>query len=391
MNLHDYLNTTKAALLALEDGTVYQGEAFGATATTVGEAVFNTSMSGYQEVLTDPSYHGQIVAMTAPQIGNYGTSPQDHESGAVQVRGFVVRDLSPVASNWRSRQTLPDFLTASGIPCISGIDTRALTKHLRMAGAMKACLSTEGLPPEEAVERAHAWEGLVGHDYVTRVTSREPWAFRPDPGELKRFTVEGTHLGAEPPERKRYRVAVLDFGTKRNILRKLHAHGFDVMVFPAHARSGEVREYAPDALFLTNGPGDPDPLDYAHRTVASLIEHYPTCGICMGNQIVTHALQAKTFKLKFGHRGGNQPVKNVETGTVRITSQNHGFAAKKEDLEARGAVVTEINLNDETVEGLRHRDLPLFTVQYHPEAAPGPHDADPVFEEFYQLVARVKG
>ncbi|MBN2069697.1 MAG: glutamine-hydrolyzing carbamoyl-phosphate synthase small subunit [Opitutales bacterium] len=376
----------RSGVLALEDGSVFRGRAFGATATVLGEAVFNTAMTGYQEVITDPSYTGQIITMTTPQIGNYGINPEDVESDGVKVAGFVVRDLSPIASNWRSRISLPDYLSQYGVPGLTGVDTRAITKKLRVTGAMNACLSTEDISDEEAVAKARAWEGIVGIDYVKLVSAKSIYKWDASMGDPTPFTVPGTLLEPSVLERKRYHVVALDFGAKYNIFRKLSYHGFDVTVVPADTPAEAIKELKPQGIFLSNGPGDPDPLIYAHKTAAELIQHYPTFGICMGNHILTHALGAKTFKLKFGHRGANQPVKNLITGKVSITSQNHGFAATPEDLANRGAEVTEINLNDGTVEGLRHKDLPVFSVQYHPEASPGPHDSDPLFEEFYQLV-----
>ncbi|KAF0096424.1 MAG: carbamoyl-phosphate synthase small subunit [Puniceicoccaceae bacterium 5H] len=379
-------------VLALEDGSVFRGRAFGATTTAVGEAVFNTSMTGYQETITDPSYYGQIVTMTAPQIGNYGISLDDNESDRPQVFGFVVREMSRVASNWRSSETLDGWLKAHGVPGLSGVDTRAITKRLRVHGALKACLSTEDISDEEAVKRAREWVGIVGADYVREVTTKEAFDWNGRQMDARPFTVPGTQLVAPSMEgRKRYKVVAFDLGAKYNIFRKLAYHGFDVTVVPATTSFEEVRDLAPDGVFLSNGPGDPAPLDYVHQAVAKIIQEYPTFGICMGNQILTHALGGKTYKLKFGHRGANQPVKNLETGKVSITSQNHGFAASPQDVEQRGAVVTEINLNDGTVEGLRHKDLPCFSVQYHPEASPGPHDSDPLFDEFHTLVAKTKG
>jgi len=375
----------RSGVLALEDGTVFRGVAFGAARTAVGEAVFNTAMTGYQEVLTDPSYYGQIVTMTAVQIGNYGVTPEDEESDGPKVQGFVVREISPVASNWRSRQSLPDYLLEHGIPGLSGIDTRALTKRIREGGALKACLSTEALSDAEAVQRARDWPGLVGVDFVKEVTCRgiHRWTEAP-----ALFTVPGTRLRPSPPARERHPVVAFDFGAKRNIFRKLAWHGLDVTVVPAGTDAATVRALQPAGIFLSNGPGDPSAVTYAHQTVRELLPHYPVFGICMGHQIIAHALGASTHKLKFGHHGANQPVKNMETGVVSITSQNHGFAADAADLAACGAVVTEYNLNDQTVAGLRHREWPVFSVQYHPEAAPGPHDSDPLFDHFYQLVAR---
>lgn len=375
-------------LLALEDGSVFRGRGFGAAATEVGEACFNTSMSGYQEILTDPSYFSQIVTMTAVQVGNYGISPEDVESAEPKVRGFVVREVSPLASNWRSRQTLPAYLQENGIPGIEGVDTRAVTKKLRTVGAMNACISTEDLDDDEAVARARAFGGLVGVDFVKDVTTAESYRWDPDGTDSYPFVVEGTNLSREDVAgRKRHRLAALDFGAKRSIFRRLSCHGFDVTVFPASTPVEAIREFGPDGLFLSNGPGDPAAVDYAHKSVAVLMREFPTFGICLGHQIITHALGARTFKLKFGHRGGNQPVKNIETGKVSITSQNHGFASTPEELESKGAVVTEVNLNDGTVEGLRLKDAPVFSVQYHPEAAPGPNDADALFSAFHRMVA----
>ena len=379
--------STHPGLLAFEDGTVFYGRAFGASATSVGEACFNTSMTGYQEILTDPSYFSQIVTMTAVQIGNYGISPEDVESDGPKVRGFVVREISPVSSNWRSRQSIQDYLAKAGIPGLEGVDTRAITKKLRVTGALNACISAEGISREEAVERARAFKGLLGVDFVKDVTARKSYPWDPKARQSIPFSVPGTRLSKTAPPAKRYKIAALDFGAKLSIYRKLHQHGFDVQVFPAATTADEIKEFDPDGVFLSNGPGDPEAVDYAHKTVRELIEHYPSFGICLGHQIITHALGAKTFKLKFGHRGGNQPVKNLETGKVSITSQNHGFASTRDELEKVGAIVTEVNLNDGTVEGLRLKDRPVFSVQYHPEAAPGPNDADALFNDFYALVA----
>ena len=381
--------TPRPGVLALEDGSIFRGLAFGAEATVTGEAVFNTSMTGYQEILTDPSYYGQIVTMTAVQIGNYGINPDDEESaGGPKVAGFVVRELSPITSNWRSRMSLDDYLRQYHLPGLQEVDTRTITKKLRVTGAMKCCLSTADMTDGEAVRRARAWEGLIGMDYVKEVTCKAPYQWDPEGRWDAPFMLSGIALARQATPGHRHKVVAIDYGIKRNILKKLRQHGFDVWVVPASATAEMVDELAPDGVFLSNGPGDPDPLDYAYHTVARLIQQYPTFGICMGNHMITHALGAKTFKLKFGHRGANQPVKNLETGKVSITAQNHGFAARPEDLESRGATVTEINLNDGTVEGLRHKELPVFSVQYHPEASPGPHDADPLFVDFYRLIER---
>ena len=385
--------TIRRGLIAFEDGTVFRGRAFGAVATKVGEACFNTSMTGYQEILTDPSYFSQIVTMTAVQIGNYGICPDDMESDGPKVKGFIVRELSPVASNWRSNMSIQDYLEEAGIPGIEGVDTRAITKKLRVSGALKACITSEEITEEEAIKRAKEFGGLIGVDFVKEVSAKESYRWDPEMKQSSPFTVVGTdlRLNDDKSEKPRFKVAALDFGGKHSIYRKLQHHGFDVHVFPARTEAAEIKAFKPDGVFLSNGPGDPGAVDYAHATVKELIEDYPTFGICLGHQIITHALGAKTFKLKFGHRGGNQPVKNLETGKVSITAQNHGFASTREELEKVGAIVTDINLNDHTVEGLRLKDKPVFSVQYHPEAAPGPNDADALFVDFYNMVAQHAG
>ena len=386
------MSTSKPAVLALEDGSVYHGLAFGADATIAGECVFNTSMTGYQEIITDPSYFGQIVTMTAVQIGNYGVNDEDSEASAPKASGLVVRELSPVVSNWRANLSLDAYLKKYGIPGISEIDTRALTKKLRVDGAMKSCLSTLPISDEEAVQRARSWQDMAGSDYVKDVSCKAPYIWRADAPENynAQYLPVGTTFSTPQTPARRFKVAAFDFGAKYTIFRKLVRHGFDVQVFPASASAEQIREYAPDGVFLSNGPGDPAALPYIHKTVTALVPDFPIFGICLGHQMITHALGGKTFKLKFGHRGGNQPVKNVETGKVSITAQNHGFAADPQSLEQAGAVVTEINLNDNTVEGLRHKELPIFSVQYHPEAAPGPNDADPLFLDFYRLIEKRK-
>ncbi|MEX2044633.1 MAG: glutamine-hydrolyzing carbamoyl-phosphate synthase small subunit, partial [Opitutus sp.] len=343
-------------------------------------------------IVTDPSYFGQIVTMTAVQIGNYGVNDEDTEAAAPKCTGFVVRELSPVVSNWRSRMSLGDYLRNHGIPGISEVDTRALTKKLRVDGAMKCCLSTLPISDAEAVRRAKSWRDMAGADYVKDVTTREPFAWRAeDPANFNLpYLPAGTTMNAPGIPERKFRVAAFDFGAKYSIYRKLVNHGFEVQVFPATATAAGVREHNPDAVFLSNGPGDPAALPYIHKTVTNLLPDFPMFGICLGHQMLTHALGGSTFKLKFGHRGGNQPVKNLETGRVSITAQNHGFATDPKSIESRGAKVTEINLNDGTVEGLRHTTLPVFSVQYHPEAAPGPNDADPLFLDFHRMVAARK-
>lgn len=386
------MSTVKPALLALEDGSVYHGRAFGADATIAGECVFNTSMTGYQEIVTDPSYFGQIVTLTAPMIGNYGVNDEDTEASAPRASGLVVRELSPIVSNWRANSSLDAYLKKYGIPGISDVDTRAITKKLRVDGAMKCCLTTIPMSDADAVARAKAWHDMAGSDYVKDTTCKTPYIWgASDPSRFNTpYVPAGTTLGLPVTPAKRFRVAAFDFGAKHTIFRKLVNHGFDVQVFPATATAEQIKEHAPDGVFLSNGPGDPAALDYIHKTVTGLVPHFPVFGICLGHQMITHALGGTTYKLKFGHRGGNQPVKNLETGKVSITAQNHGFATDPASLEKGGAIVTEINLNDNTVEGLRHKALPIFSVQYHPEAAPGPNDADPLFTDFYRLIEKRK-
>ena len=370
------------ALLALEDGTVYEGRSFGAPGERSGEVVFNTSMTGYQEILTDPSYKGQIVTMTYPLIGNYGINPDDVESSGPQVEAFVVKEHCPFPSNWRSRESLADYLKRHDIPGIEGIDTRDLTRHIRTRGAMRSVLSTEDLDPDSLVAKALASPGLVGRDLVREVTCPEPYHWTDG---LHDVLKGGT---GEPSRESRFRVAAYDFGIKQNILRYLVDRGCDVTVFPADAPADQLLETEPDGIFLSNGPGDPEPLTYAVDNIRALIQQRPTFGICLGHQLLGLALGGRTYKLKFGHRGANQPVKQLATGKVEITSQNHGFAVDIESLDREAIELTHVNLNDGTLEGLRHRELPLFCVQYHPEASAGPHDAEYLFEEFTDLMER---
>lgn len=380
------------AILALEDGSVFHGQAFGAKATTVGEVCFNTSMTGYQEILTDPSYKGQIVTMTYPLIGNYGVNRVDVESWRPHVSGFVIRELSPVVSNWRSDQSLALYLSENGIPGIQGVDTRSLTKRLRVRGALKGVLSTEGLSDIEAVCRAKEWPGLVGVDYANEVTHREPFVWDPDDEQSAAFDLN-KGLSSQNPRNYRKALPVadipivaFDFGMKYNILRCLRQRGFRTQVVPAATSAVDALKYKPAGIFLSNGPGDPSALHYAVRTVYELVQTgIPIFGICLGHQILGQAFGGRTFKLKFGHRGANQPVKDFETGRVEITSQNHGFAVDPASLPS-DVIVNRINLNDGTVEGLRHNKKPIFCVQYHPEASPGPHDSTPLFDEFRQMI-----
>jgi len=369
--------------LALENGIWYEGEAAGAPGETGGEVVFNTSMTGYQEILTDPSYAGQIVAMTAPEMGNYGVAHNDPESRGTQVAGFIVREESPIASNWRSEGTLRDYLTRNNIVAISNIDTRALTRVLRSAGVMRGIIATGDTDPRTLVDRAQALPSMEGSDLVLGVTCEREFDWQPSSSPEDEFA---------PPAprrvRRNLRVAAYDYGMKWNILRRFTAYGCDVRVFPATAPASELIAAGPDGVFLSNGPGDPAVLSYAITNARHLIEaDVPVFGICLGHQILSLAMGGDTYKLKFGHRGANHPVREIESGKVEITSQNHGFAVDPDSLPS-DVKVTHVNLYDGTVEGLRHTTKPVFCVQYHPEAAPGPHDADYLFRQFVEEMER---
>jgi carbamoyl-phosphate synthase small subunit len=373
------------AILALEDGTTFRGLAAGAEGEARGEVVFNTSLTGYQEILTDPSYAGQIVTMTCAEIGNYGVSSDDIESRRPQVAGFIIRDESPVASNWRAESTLRDYLVKHGIVAISDIDTRALTRQLRSGGVMRGVIATgPALEVRALIDRANAIPMMEGSDLVRQVTSEQAFDWpAEDPDEF----------GIVPERRpkRRLKVAAYDFGMKWNIMRRLSAHGCDVRVYPAQTPAAEILSSNPDGVFLSNGPGDPAPLTYAIENAKTLVNaDVPVFGICLGHQILGLAMGGKTFKLKFGHRGANHPVKQLESGKIEITSQNHGFAVDPVSLPA-DVVVTHTNLYDGTVEGLRHRTHPVFCVQYHPEASPGPHDADYLFDDFIRLIEEKRG
>lgn len=368
---------SRIAKLALEDGSVFTGRAFGASGTSEGEVVFNTSMTGYQEILTDPSYKGQIVTMTYPLIGNYGINREDVESRSPHVAGFVIKELSPVASNWRSSMTLDQYLKENKIIGIEGIDTRALVRKIRITGAMRGILSTEILDDAQLVQRARSAAQMLGADWVKAVKPERGYDWNEDQGPWSLGAVErgdGLH------------VVALDCGAKHNILRHLSERGVKVTVLPPETSAEEILRRNPDGLFVSNGPGDPAALDYAVEPLVGAIGKVPIFGICLGHQLLGRALGAETYKLKFGHRGGNQPVKNLDTGRVEITSQNHGFAVEQKSLEQKGGIVTHINLNDGTVEGFRHKTLPVFSVQYHPEASPGPHDAAYLFDAFIEMM-----
>jgi len=366
------------AKLALEDGTVLTGRAFGARGEAVGEAVFNTSMTGYQEVLTDPSYAGQLVTMTYPHVGNYGINDEDRESSRAQVEAFIVRSLCRRPSNFRSHMTLDAYLTENGIPGLEGIDTRALVRRLRVRGAMRAVLSSHDLDDTSLIQRARAAPDMAGRDLVRAAVPAQPF------GWSEGWTHElcAHVLPARPRER---RVVALDFGMKWNILRCLTQVGCQVTVLPGTATAAQVLANEPDGVFLSNGPGDPEPLGYAVETIRGLIGRVPIFGICLGHQLLGLALGARTFKLRFGHRGANQPVLNRATGRVEITTQNHGFAVDASSLPP-AVTPTHVNLNDGTLEGLRHKSLPVFGVQYHPESSAGPHDSAYLFQQFVDMM-----
>lgn len=375
------------ALIVLEDGAVFQGRSFTGPFETTGEVVFNTGMTGYQEILTDPSYCGQMVTMTYPLIGNYGINDEDIESARIQVRALIVREYQPAFSNWRSKKALADYLLENHIPGIEAVDTRALTRHIRLQGAMKAIISTEDSDIESLLEKVRQAPGIVGRDLVKEVTCKQPMRWRDNrPAELKAKLEDFKW----PDTGGRYRVVAMDYGVKYNILRSLEKRGCDILLLPADTGSESIDMLAPDGLFLSNGPGDPAAVPYAVDTIREQIGKRPVFGICLGHQLTGLALGGSTFKLKFGHRGGNQPVKDLSTGKVEITSQNHGFCVDMDSINDPDVELSHINLNDRTVEGLNHKKLPLFTVQYHPEASPGPHDADYLFDRFTGLMDRFR-
>lgn len=397
----------KPAILALADGTIFEGNAFGATGECVGEVVFNTAMTGYQEVLTDPSYKGQIVCMTYPLIGNYGINPEDIESRRPFVEGFIVKEGSPYPSSWRKAQTLEAYLKEWGIVGIQGIDTRALTKHIRDHGAMEGVISTVDLSPPSLIAKARSSPGLIGRDLVREVACSEPFRWyqgewrlgsgysdprlsASDDSEAQRMQLD--LFGQRPPDMdRRFLVMAIDCGIKYNILRQLVSSGCNVVVVPATTTADEILAFDPDGIFLSNGPGDPEGVPYLVETTAKLIGRKPIFGICLGHQILGLALGGRTYKLKFGHHGANHPVKELQTGKVEITTQNHGFAVDIGSIPGGEVELTHVNLNDGTVEGMRHTRLPVFSVQYHPEASPGPHDSRYLFHRFLALMKHERG
>jgi carbamoyl-phosphate synthase small subunit len=375
------------AVLALENGTLFRGKAAGADGLAAGEVVFNTSMTGYQEVLTDPSYAGQIVTMTCPEIGNYGVADDDVESRGVQVAGFIIRSESPIASNWRADGTLRDYLTRNGVVAISDIDTRALTRLLRSSGVMRGVIGTGRVNADELVDRARAIPQMEGADFVKEVTCAAPFDWTGD-GMTDAAGLEEFNIPPLAPRDRPLVIAAYDLGMKWNILRRFAAHGCQVRVYPAGTPAAELLATKPDGVFLSNGPGDPAAVPYAVANAKTVVESgVPTFGICLGHQILGLAMGAETFKLKFGHRGANHPVKELRSGQIEITSQNHGFAVNPDTLP-KDVEITHVNLYDQTIEGLRHTSQPVFCVQYHPEASPGPHDADYLFGQFIEAMEK---
>ena len=379
------------AILALEDGRIFRGEGYGAKAECYGEVVFNTSITGYQEIFTDPSYAGQIVVLTNPEIGNYGTNPEDNEATRPFIEGLIVREFSPISSNWRSQTVTDEYLERFNIPVLADIDSRALVRHLRTHGVMRGVLSSLETDPEKLIAKAREIPRMDGTDLAKVVTTKQRYTW--NQGVVPHTSAEHLRaqiVEAEPDPAKKLHVVAYDYGIKQNILRMLVDQGCNVTVVPAETSAEDVLALSPDGVFLSNGPGDPEPVDYARDNIRRLMGKTPIFGICLGHQLIGLALGGRTYKLKFGHHGGNHPVKRLESGKIEITAHNHNFAVDPDSLKQSEVELTHVDLNDNTLEGLRHRSLPLFSVQYHPEASPGPHDSHYLFKDFVKMMEEWK-